>query len=540
MARADTEKARKLRAEIKEQALSLELAQLKRRTIRMGYDAVDNEAKKRRRTPAVERQGEPGIYDRHKQQHAENLARDLVRNYTVATGQDLQRRLNVAGFATLSLDFDSEEHADVGAAIADWFNLDWAPESDARDETPFAEQLQCTITALGTDGGVLVAFDDTLQDDGKLWYWEIEQLCEVVDLAWRQEAPDFCRDGNGDPYPIDRGQIRDHAGRIVAYCVTWKRNAGMVNSGEYTIWARENARLIKRPKRHNQFIPVPLYLAGVSDMEDAYEMRTSELQSAKKAAKIYATIKSERKEDELDLNEDGAFVSQDDPALDADAASYMKAPHLEALEDLTGGYSDYIDDDDVVDVHAFDRPNGAMPGFLDHCSKNAGAAIGLADSYALMQAKASYTAFRGEVIMTWVAFYAEQYSLRERFLNWCAIKAIRYGLRRGLIEDDTGRKIRETDLPRNWHRRVEWAMPTAPVVDEEKHHRAQREGQKVGAVDFRDLHGSQWRRRMDRLAQQIAVAREKGLPYSVFETVAGAPLELDENEQTGTEDTGNE
>jgi len=532
-----------LQSKIREEELSLKLQQLQRRSIRMGYDAVSIGAAKRRRTPVVERQGEAKVYDRLKQRHAENLTRDLLRNYTVATGHDLQRRLNVAGFAELSLDFDGEDSATeaIGSAIAEWFNYDWAPKSDARDETPWAEQLQCTVSAIGTDGGILVAFDDTLQNDGRLWYWELEQLCTVQESVWQAEAPDYCRDANGQAYVIDRGQVRDALGRIVAYVVTWKRNGGDAASGEYTVWHRENARLIKRPKRHNQFVPVPSYLPMVADQEDAYEFRTSEIQSAKKAAKIYATVKSERKEDELLIDEEGAFATLDDPGISTTQATATEPTPCEALEALTGGYTDYVDEDDTVEIHDNPRPNrDAMP-FLDGFSKSSGAALGMAESYSLLHAKASYTAFRGELIMTWVAFEAEQLGLRDRFLDWAAIRAIEYGLRNRLIETETGEIVTAADLPRHWQRKLEWTMPTMPVVDEEKQYRAQAAGMKLGKLNFRNLHGSKWRRAFARLKQQLAVAREDQLPFSIFETVAGAELELkNENENENENGDGND
>ncbi len=485
----------------------------------MEYDAVSSGAAKRRRQPKVERNQE-GMRQRD-HYRSMSLCRDLLRNFTSAKTLDHQKRINVVGSGPkLKLHLEDQ---DLAADVQDEFNEKFAKDCDSRDDNHFADLLQQVMSAQGTDGGCVVAFDNFDRNDGRLIFWNLDQLVTVKKHDWENRDHPW-KEGRGKkakPMEQKNGIVRDKRGRVVAYVLHPQPGRSYASYDEVSVIPRGTARMIARPWRLNQILPTPEYLPMVADLEDLYEMRASELQTAKKCAKLYGYVSSNSAEEELDIANDRPPEGSQEAENDAEGTqSSVEKDNYEQLEHLTGGYTDYLDPDDDVTIHDPQRPNDKIIEFFDHCLYSAAASIGIAQTHAKLEAKNNFTAFRGEMLMSWATFRVDQKFLERRACDWIAKKYINWKQQK-----------RRFTLPDGWDRKIAWQWPKMPVLDPSKEYKALIDAQKAGAINLEDILGPDWRRKLDKMAEQLDVAREKGIPLGAFETAAGA-VAGDDNNQT--------
>jgi len=315
--------------------------------------------------------------------------------------------------------------------------------------------------------------------------------------------------------------VRNKFGRVLGYTCTGKRGLISIdNEADLTVWMRDNAIMPRDPWRMNQGRGVPPMLTAAASLLDLYEMLARELQTAKKAAADYAYVKRVDSVDDWDnpgtapellpenSGKDAATV-----ATETGGGATTGARNYESLEAFTGGYTDYGQPGDEVTHFDPKRPNVHMPEFIEAVLCQAGAAFGLARAYACLRADTSYTAFRGDMIMSWQgAFYPMQKWLERCFADWVAVKALNWGMRHGQIKK----------LPAGWERSLSWRWPRMPEVHADQAQSAIALAFKNGTTDWSQEIGPDWRSHFDAIAEQIAYAREKGIPLSNMETKAGA------------------
>jgi capsid protein len=488
-------------------AADLALWKSRAQTVRAEYDVL--RSNKLRRTPKRETTGEGGIYTPSKRGHGTNVGRELERNYSSARGIIHQFRMNVVGpLGKLQV------NAKGGSEAAAWFNGVWAKDCDYRDAQHWSTVCQNIVAAIMREGDVLAVFDDDLIDDsGKLLFWESDQVLPCNDDLFKKKFP---AEGNVQ----DGGIVRDKWGRVLAYTCTGKRGLVSIETeDDLTVWMRENAIMPRDPWRMNQGRGVPPMLTAAASLLDVYEMLARELQTAKLAAGQYAHINRKDAVDDWDLPGSNTAKlpensGKDQATVTAETGGGATAParNYESLEAFTGGYVDYGQPEDDVQIYDPKRPNVAMKDFIEAVLCHAGAAFGLARAYACLRADTSYTAFRGDMIMSWQgAFYPMQKWLERCFADWVAVKALTWGMKHDHIKE----------LPKGWERSLSWRWPRMPEVQVDTAQNAIALALKNGTTDFAQEIGPDWQAHFDALAEQIAYARAKGIPLSNMETKSG-------------------
>lgn len=480
------------------------------------YDAT--EPSRARRQPAREYKHEGEIYDMSKRLLGCNLGRDLERNYSPAKAMMHQFRVNVVGsLGKVTV------NADGGDEATDYFNEVFAKDCDFRDDLNWSTMCQNVIASIIRDGDMLCVFDDgiTPDDTGKLLTWESDQIVPVSDSVLA-----------ASPYKTakqDCGILRDEWGRVVAYCVTGKRGLSVIDSAkDVSYYKRSDARLAKNPWRLGQGRGVPSLLTPSSNFIDLYEILASELQSAKRTAKQYAFVKRENAvTDWDDPASDAEFLPENDgrtsTEVAADGANQTThtARNYERLETFTGGLTDYLDPKDTVEFPKLDHPNASLAAFLETVHGYGGAALGLARAYTILRADSSYTAFRGDMILSWATFYWLQKHIERCFADWVAIKCLTWAQRRGAIKP----------LAAGWERSISWKWPTMPEVDQLDYENAVAAALKNGTTNYAALLGPDWRKKMDDLADQLEYGRQKNLPLGIFEGKSGGIVENKKKEE---------
>lgn len=490
------------------------------------YDAVDSNNRKKRRQPRIEIADEGGdtgqlpIYDRLK---AVNICRDLQRNYTAAKANLLQIRLNVAGCGPkLIINLDDEE-ARTGEH---YFNSIWAKDCDGRDDTPYGEMIGIAAMALYREADFLVFYDDTLNDDGKVYFWEADQFANISKKEW-----DTNKEFPADKYSCEDGIIYEKKmGKIVAYAVASTRGKYTYKLNEVTIFRKDSASVkhIKMPWRFNQRRGTPEMLTPAGHYEDMYEILSSELQTAKVAAKYGIAITrknndvSESVMDNTSLDPEDILTGTPDP----EEAIEAPAPTYERMESLAGGFLNYLEKDDDIKVLDFNRPSTNIKDYLEYLTVSNGASMGLFSCYSTGKVSTSYTAFRGEQILSQPTFEFIQKLLERRFCDWCAVKCLSWALSHGKIDS----------LPEGWQEAITFQWPTMREVNEYQAASANEIKLKSGQTDFQELLGPHWKKRLTAYATQLEVARALNIPLSVFETKSGSPVDQNNSDNGGSDD----
>lgn len=487
------------------------------------YDAVEGGTL--RRQPSRETKSEDQIYNQRRRQLGNNIGRDLERNYAPAKGIIQQFRMNVVGaLGKLMVNIKGED-ADLGKEAAAYFNQVWAKDCDFRDEgVHLSEIFQNVVASVLREGDLISVVDDGLvEDTGKLLHWESDQIVPLSEIAL--EASQY----SGTIQ--ENGILRNKWGRVLAYVTTGERGLSVIDDlTKATIWTRENARHVKNPWRLNQGRGIPSIITNATNFIDLYEILGAELISAKRASVIAGLTK--RASAETDWDSPGTTperlpenIGKDTATTDAEAAnsSDPTQKNYENFEGLTGGVWEYVDAGDTIEFPDLKRPNVLITPFIEAVLSYAGASLGLARAYSLMRADSSYTAFRGDMILSWAsAFYPTQKWLERRYADWVAIRVLGWAQRKKEIKP----------LPAAWERTLSWKWPTMPHVDEARESIAESQSLKNGSTDYSELMGPEWETRFNALAEQLNLARELGLPLSVFEQKSGgaAPSEAGGNQ----------
>ena len=507
------------------------------------YDAVRFTGNRHRRLmDRGSEESEFRIYDR---MYAISLGRDMRRNQARYTALERQIARMTAG--TVKAQVNTRDRA-WNAAAERIFN-----KSFARDclltipRTHLSELCQQLVSSMIREGDVLVVFDDGFaRDSGKLLTYEADQLVTMAPADFEKYYPG-CRQ--------EAGVILDDVGAIYGYITSAVQvrddlqirptTLSVLPYEKCLVYTTDRAVLLAARYRPGQIRGVPEMLPVSICLDDADELVKSELLTSKLGAKTFATISAGESTQNAMADQDvfNALDEQDkagnlDPAtgtiIDPDAAvSVQRAPerpHYSSIDDNDSAIVTYLDGRDKLDIQTPTRPNLHVDDFYRARNADAGAALGITRGYAEMSVTNSYTAHRGESLMTWGAIYDRQKNLERELLDWLVVKVLERAIARGDLAqpgpDAAG-----------WRTLVSWELPEMPAIDERRTVEAQVAALKAGLSTYRELLGSDWEEKLAQSGREIRVIRDLGLPLSILETVSGAPAEHRDNpDYTSTEE----
>lgn len=483
----------------------------------MGYDAVDSsKSSKKRRQPVIETQDDHKILTNLGRLRSINLARDLQRNYVDGAAHLRQfRNAAVADGPKLAIQTDDEA---ANEQIDTWFNGVYAHSCSARDNSTLRNLVALVLQSLKREGDVVVSFDDYLFDDGKLWFWEADQICNLSEDDWKRNVQFPVSEG----YTQDEGIVYDKFGREVGYIVSSVRGSSSVSADQATILPNTVAKLIKDPWRLNQRRGISELLNPGAMYQDSYEILSKELQSAKVAAGLAGVVKR------TEGAEAALFGQGIDPEaiIDSTSSAVATAPaatNYDNLEALTGGYLEYMQPGDEFQIQNWNRPNINLKDFLDRVTSSAGASLGLSKTYATLTPAGSYTAFRGDMLLAWSQFRWDQKTMEQQLCDWIATKAIGWASRHGLT------------VPDGYELRLTWIWPDMPAVDEMKAQSATSEALANMSTNYSEILGPNWRKKLTKAAEQAELLRQLGISHARLPWTPAAPsdtkTETDEDEE---------
>ena len=427
-----------------------------------GYEAVMLPFSAQRRPSYVETKGEDGQLSARDRNRIVNLHRDMMRNSPTRVAQDQQIRVNVVGsvggkmYASFPPAF-----ASAANAVMEYFNKTWFPRAEFTFRKNFNWLLKTVLTAEDTNGNVILVFDDGIltggNGTGRIRGFEGDEIGNVPELE------KFFPKG----FVQSHGLVYNKSGMFTgAFVSTVQREK--IQRGKGTLDPKLGVVVLKQDpfaddqlvnwillgdmRRFNQGRAVSLITAAITCLIDLHETCASEAQAAKINAQLVGQILSDASADE-DTSGTAAF---EDERPDGKARPETKEFTTKELTAI-GAHFDQMPPGLKIDLLRTERPNPNMPAYIEFLTGLVGGTRGLARVYATLKAQTSYTAFRGEQVMTAPSFEEARADLEREVCDWAARCVIARAVRLGLIT---------VDLPDGWEHMIAWRWPKMREVSE--------------------------------------------------------------------------
>lgn len=507
-----------------------------------GYDIVSGPDQMLRRRGTIEFGGEDRALPFYNRLRMLNMARQGVRNGDSMRALMRQMELNVVGTVGGKATFafgekDAQAAKDIRRAFAAW-----ARHCEFSDGLSLSKLLQLVVDTKFVGGDMVLLFDDGLiEDSGKILAFEPDEIADVP-KAWFAEK-----------FPADftqrQGRIYNQNGRFVGVTVshkyrgqpTFKRDP----NGVFFLTVDPDAEIqdwvmLREVWRFNQGRGVSPIAAPLDSLLDLESVTKFEVQAAMKNSQTLGQIvytgqkKAEANPDEVSGELDADLAAQAAAVANGDGSGLTAEEQQAAAEQEAGGDADFDDDFELEHIEGsgaiFDqmpddykmelldtkRPNPNVEGFVKWLSGRSGAAIGLAKCYANMEATASYTAFRGEQVMSWATFEEWQKNLEREVCDWVVQKWVAWADRKGIFKAGT--------LPDDWSDHVSWSWPTMREVDIKATAEAKKIMLENGLITLAELHPGDPDGYMQEIGKDVERYHRLGLIHPMEKSVSGGVL----------------
>jgi len=494
-----------------------------RSTPRGGYDGIDPRRGALPRPLHVETGPEESIFRPMGRLFLINQARELVRNSSYCRHLIRTMRNLVIGahggrlvMTTGDAAFDSD--------VSDYFNSDWARDCDSRRKMHFNHFLKLALSGGMRDGDRLTAFDDFFLNTGKLWSWESDKICNLDPGDFKARFPSSWKQ-------ID-GAVIDQYGRVQGWIVTAKPGRTAVPISEATFIPSTVGLYLGAPdeeEREDQYRAVSMFSPIVREIWCIYQMRGRELEAAKAAGSTGAIVKSA--ENWKDALGEASTVDESSPDEDLleESDNNPETParpkrRYRNLEDFAT-FTEYLEPDDSIEFPDTKRPNLNVSAFYENIGIQAGTSFGLYSCFSTGKVSTSWTAFRGEIVLSWLNVASVQKHLERTQCDPIGAKVIGRAL-------ETPGVLKTNAAPANWQRKMKWLWPDPPEANPVDEANAKITKLKGGLLDFSEILGPNWREKIKKLGEQFEAMREENLPLSYFETKAGAPVSQQSDQES--------
>lgn len=459
------------------------------------------------------------------------LARDMARNGETMSALLRQFDFNVIGTVGGKANFAlGDGYAAESTALREAFAA-WAASCEFFDGEDFQHVLRMSLRSKFLTGRAGLIFDDGIvRDSGKVILFEGDCIANVRPGDFATLFP--------AGWSQSQGIIKDEVGQTRGCFVSFSQRGEQVfnlrdRDGRLAVWplVREPDQewrdapftLFSHSWRINQTVAVPSVHASLGSMIDLEDLTKYEIQAAKKNAQTIATLTGPSPESPasalaaagLDNERIFSGADLDDSAAEAVAeAAEEELPDVE-LDNIEGAnvIYDILPPDAKLELLDTKHPNGNMAEFVRWVAGRVGWSNGVGSVYATGKADASYTAFRGEQVMSWPAFEHEQHLLESHVCDWALRRWFGWATRKGILPT--------LSLPDGWMRRVSWKWPSMREVNRVDSANADTAELRNCTASLREKLGADWRERLLLFKEELDFCRENGIPHPALQTVSG-------------------
>jgi capsid protein len=498
-----------------------------------GYDVIKDEYSRQRRESYIERGGEDKQLSTEKRNRIINLHRDMLRNAPESVTMDQQVRVNVVGTLGGKLHATFPHDKDASADVIRYFNRRWSKHAEFTRGYHFNDLLKGVLTALATNGDLVLVFDDGIltggDGTGRIRGFEGDEIANIPQNEFEKRFPKSYKQSEGFVY----NESGVFCGCFVSTSQRGRKcfdpSAGFITLrfDPYDEDAVPNWIAIGDMRRFNQGRSVPPATSALTTLIDLHEARGSETQATKLNAQMLGQILSN---DDAEPPAPSAFSSPGEttPGKDGDDAADVKTYTLKNLKTI-GAKLDEVPNGKKIELFDTKRPNSNFPAFAEYLQGVQGGTRGLARVYSTLKVQNSYTGYRGEQKITELTFKEQQKTLERYICDWCARLVIGRALKLKLIT---------VALPEYWWEYIAWTWPVMPEVSEKEYQQGVSYKLKNGLTSLhRLLAPGEYELLREERRQEAKDAREDGLIYPATESINGALVESPEEGGDGDPDT---
>nr|DAE44775.1 MAG TPA: portal protein [Caudoviricetes sp.] len=498
---------------------------------RAKYNPVAGRDQSLRARLYAERGGEETAVSTDERNRLIALARDMARNGETMSALLRQFDFNAIGTVGGKANFAlGDGYANESAVLRETF-ASWASSCEFFDGEDFQHVLRMAMRSKLLSGRAGLIFDDGIvRDSGKVILFEGDCVANVRDEDFAALFP--------SGWSQHQGIIKDEVGVTRGCFVSFSQRGERVfnlraRDGKLAVWSLVRGEsqewrdapftLFSHAWRINQTVAVPSVHASLGSMIDLEDLTKYEIQAAKKNAQTIATLTGPAPEsaatalaaagldnDRIFDNPDTAEGAAADAA--AEAADETETVELDHIEGANVIY-DILPPDAKLELLDTKHPNANMAEFVRWVAGRVGWSNGVGSVYATGKADASYTAFRGEQVMSWPAFENEQHLLESKICDWVLRRWFAWATRKGLLP--------ALNLPDGWMRRVDWKWPSMREVNRVDTANADSVEMRNCTSSLREKLGADWKERLLLLKEELAFCRENGIPHPALQTVSG-------------------
>lgn len=500
--------------------------QVRRRLGYAGFNVVKGRDQELRRRARTEFEGEDAALSYWQRTKFLNLVRNGVRNSETLNTVLKQFEVNVVGTVggKAAFTFENREQGDeLRHAFAKWCR-----SNEYFDGMSFQEVLKKTLITFLSGGDLVLLFD---KFSGKIVAFEPDCISNLAEDDFKSIFPEGYTQRQGRVYNegdqvcgaicshSQRGRdvfrLTDANGKRAVFVLMRDPNGDPVD---------EDWVMVRNSYRFNQGRGTPPLGASLGSIIDLEDVTKFEVQAAKLNAQVIGQIYQTVSGTEGSALADGIdptaaptdWSAADDAAVDEAVRSAREEGEDFSFDEIRGAGVIFNKMPASAKLELLDtkHPNANMPEFIRWLAGRAAASLGVGSVYATMKADASYTAFRGEQVMSWPTFEELQKFLEQTVCDW-ALNC--WGRRYEMVG---GRR-----LPDGWQRRVSWTWPRMREVNQVDEQNALQLKLKNFTGSFREVYGPNWRERLDDIAEEMEYFKARGLPHPGLVTVAGAVIQ---------------
>lgn len=505
------------------------------------YNVVTKDARLRS-SAQVEQGGEDDALTPNERAKLLGLTRQQMRNGETLPAVLKQFEFNVVGTIGGKASFSFPEKYEESAKTMQSAFAKWASRCEFFRNENLAKLLKLTMRTMILGGDVALVFDEGAFDDsGKILGFESDNIANIPAAEFEKRMP--------KGWSQSQGFIYDQFHRLVG-CFVAPNQRGVDTLQVFG----ENDELrilplISDPHAAAEDLPFIIFantwrfnqgrgvtpLAGsIGSTTDLEDVTKFEIQAAKWAAQKVAQIIDEGPAENKDanlgslnpdlltpLNEDEA-----DEIIEAAKAELEDGQETLSLDNIEGAGAlyDILPQGLKMELLSPEHPNQILPEFVKWLQGRVGWSLGVGSVYATGKADKSYTAFRGEQVMSWPAFEDLQHELETKVLDWIVPKWAKWAFRRGILPKNLA-------LPEDWQRYVKWNWPRIREVNQVDEANAAKLSLLTYTKTYRDILGPDYKEHFKQIAKEQDELEKLGLFDPRKQTVAGGVIETDAREQ---------
>ena len=487
------------------------------------YKIVSGSDQLQREQGVIEKKGEDDILDQIKRGKLLDLTRNAVRNNsmfnTILKQFDLQGVGTVGGKVIINLE-DDKYSKDVKKEFSKWTR-----NADFFDGLNLNTILKLVLKTEIIGGDLVILFDDNLiNDSGRILIYEPDEIGDTDEKEVKKRY--------GDKSFQKQGRVYTQYGQFQGVIVSRSQRGEKIFDSKQCYFLKKDPngsifddkwlmpRNIFRVKQGRGITPMSSSLSTIIDLNDYIGF---ELAAAKKNSQTLGMITNDKIVEKVNMPT--AFDSDTDFSDMTDEEIEQVAKDVEDTTDETTVSLDQIKAAGVIyqqlpDGYKLDlldtkHPNPNSIEFVKWLSVMSGGPLGLSSVYSTLKVDSSYTAFRGEQLMSQPTFEESQKFL-ENICDWIFFRWSNWAIRKGIIEN----KFNE-----NWIQNISWEWPQLRDVDRVKEQNAIALQLKNNTGSYREVFGSNWRDELRQIAEEKKFMKELGLVHPSDVTVSGAVIE---------------